>query len=101
MSSFGPVQPGRPKHGECCYCWDENWARRRHFYIEPRQRMVGPVCGHRLEKPRRTEKQFRLNRFHNERRAAGGLDYWQRRALLPDYCGEPGELRPGFVPHEG
>jgi hypothetical protein len=100
--SVGPIQRGRPKFGECVYCWDENWGRRKHFYFEPRQHMIEPVCGHLLEKPRRTAKQFQMNRTRNAIRAQraeeGTLTYWYRRAMLPDYCGEPGELRPDFVP---
>jgi hypothetical protein len=67
MSCFGPLQGGKPKYGECVYCWDENWARDHHLFFEPRQRMIGPVCGHRLHAPKHVIKphqQFLLKVEH-------------------------------------
>ena len=122
MSSFGPVNFKRPKFGECVYCWDENWTRDTGFYFESRLHMIGPVCKHRLHKPKRWMKQHKLNAYHEEHREwAKGAEtfighpdapeivtrpgrerteseeYWYRRSMLPDYCGEPGELVPGPV----
>lgn len=90
-SSFGPVQTGQPKFGECRYCWDENFDRDRHFFFEARQHMIGPVCGHRLKHPKRADKPTRISRFRLRQIRKGALSYWERRANLPDYCGEFGE----------
>lgn len=95
-SSFGPVQRGRPRFGECRYCWDENWTRAHGFYFEWRQRMVGPVCGHRLKCPKQTAKPSRHNRANAFLRQERAGDYWYRRAQQPDYVGEFGERRIGF-----
>ena len=91
MSSFGPINTSRPRFGECRYCWDENWARRHHTYFESRNHMIGPVCKHRLLPAKNTCKQHQINRTRAER-LPEMEGYWERRAWLPDYCGEPGEL---------
>ncbi len=91
-SSIGPVQTGRPKFGECRYCWDENWSRDHGLVMDSRSHMVGTVCGHRLHKPKRAWKQFRKNRIIIKQMSNPKFqNYWMRRALLPDYCGEFGE----------
>ena len=92
MSSFGPVQTGKPRHGECLYCWDENHTRETGTYFESRVPMVGPVCRHRLKPAKRTRKQFKTNRIREEILNTEDLAYWNRRAWLPKYCGEFGEL---------
>lgn len=100
MSSMGPVNATKPKHGECRYCWDENHSRDTAFHFESRQRMIGPVCGHRLRAPKRAWPQFKNNRAHDQLRRGHPeylTDYWYRRAMLPDFCGEFGELVPGPV----
>ena len=89
-SSLGPIDKGHPRYGECRYCWEENHTRDTGFYFEPRQRMVGPVCGHRLHPPKRVTKAHAYNSLNAQLRVGKG--YWYRRACLPDYCGEFGEL---------
>ena len=97
MSSFGTVNDLHPRFGECLYCWDENWTRDHQFSFESRSRMVGQVCGHRLHAQKRHALQHSLNAMNDETRMLPGRwqDYWHRRALLPDYCGEFRELCPG------
>lgn len=99
-SSMGPVNMAPRRFGECRECWDENWTRTTGGFFESRVRMVGRVCGHRLKKPdnKRLAKQSKINRMFEKWRSEDGPymnEYWARRALLPDYCGEPGELVPG------
>ena len=96
MSSFGPINETHPRFGECRYCWDENWARDHSFVFESRSRMIGPACGHRLHAPKHHSTQLQTNRFNEGQRRLTGRwqDYWHRRALLPDYCGDFGELCP-------
>lgn len=89
-SSFGPVQTAKPKHGDCLYCFDENHTRDTGYCFESRFQMVGPVCGHRLRPFKRFAKPSRLNRYRTSALSETN-EYWNRRALLPDYCGEPGE----------
>ncbi len=89
-SCVGPINTGHPKFGECLYCWDENFARETHYYFESRQRMIGPVCKHRLHPAKRAAKQFKINAIRGSVRKVKG--YWNQRAWLPDYYGEPGEL---------
>lgn len=92
-SCFGSIQTGSPRFGECCYCWDENFDRKNSFYFEQRQRMIGPVCGHRLLSPKRTVKQFKYNLQTQElRQKKPDEGYWYKRAHLPEYYGEFGEL---------
>ncbi len=80
-SSFGPVNPGRPKQGECRYCWDENHTRLTGTYFESRVRMVGPTCRHRLLPAKSLIKQFQSNAFHtDQRRKRPKMKYWGRRA---------------------
>lgn len=96
-SSFGPVNTTHPRFGECLACWEENHTRRTGFYFESRVPMINRPCGHRLLPPNHIPKQLRINRINDFLRASGRYeDYWSRRALLPDYCGELGELRIGF-----
>jgi hypothetical protein len=100
MSSFGPVNTTRRKFGECCTCWDENHSRDTAHFFESRQRMIGAVCGHRLKAVKRPTPQFRINAINQRLREEPSLphyreDYWAKRALLPDYCGEYRELCPG------
>jgi hypothetical protein len=99
---MGPIQTGKPRFGECVYCWAENHTRKNGAYFEARQRMIGPICKHHLLPPARATKQFKINRFHGEcleKRGGRPLDdrmsdefYWYIRAMWPDFCGEPGEL---------
>ena len=66
------------------------------FVFESRSRMIGPICGHRLHKPKHHIVQFRENAINEQMRQDPRYqEYWNRRALLPDYYGEPGELCPG------
>ncbi len=90
-SSIGPVQRGKPRHGQCAACWDENFFRKHGYYFEWRVPMVNKPCGHRLLPPRRTIKASQASRI-NARRRDEVAGYWERRSLLPDYCGEPREL---------
>lgn len=99
-ASFGPVQAGRPRYGECVACWDENHHRLTGALLDPRPKMVCRYCKRRLAPAQRALPQFRLNAVKQEMRERydrwttlfGRENYWMRRALLPDCCGEPGEL---------
>jgi hypothetical protein len=86
--SMGPCQRGRPRHGECVFCWDENWTREWGFYFGSRPTMVGPVCKHRLRRARRTTPQVKANRIAAGMRdsytASGEL--WMLPYLLPGYA---------------
>ena len=98
MSSMGPVNTKHPKFGECLYCWDENYTRDNGYSFDSRYKMVGPVCKHRLHPFKKHEIQSHYNAFVDRLRTNFNIyntNYWYKRALLPDWWGEPKELCPG------
>lgn len=90
-SSIGPVNTGKPKFGECRYCFEENHDRDHGFSFEWHYRMRGPICGHKLHKFKSAMIPSRHNRLRPLLLADNQDNYWYRRACLPDFCGEFGE----------
>ena len=71
--SIGPVDFSKPKHGQCRYCYEEFHDRETHFYFAGGVRMVGPVCKHRLPRPKKQGKMPAHWRFEEAYRNGYGI----------------------------